>query len=243
MANAGAAPARRSLSDRVVQGLRAEIDTGLRQPGDKLPTEPELVVRFGVSRTVVREAIAALRADGLVESRHGVGVFVTAGRGPARDLGPLARASDSIADIIEELELRAAVEIEAAGLAAERCSPAQEAGIHTALQAFSALVEAGEPTEEADFAFHMAIARATNNGRFEAFLGYLGRRTIPRLKLRNALGGASPLPNRDAELDVEHRAVADAIYAHDKDAACLAMRRHLLGSMERYRALARMTPG
>jgi GntR family transcriptional regulator, transcriptional repressor for pyruvate dehydrogenase complex len=229
-----------SLSSQVVDRLRQEIEGGRHQPGDKLPTEPEMIRQYGVSRTVIREAIAALRADGLVESRHGVGVFVLDPPAQAPDgLQFFMQASEKISDIIEELELRAGVEIEAAGLAAHRSSPAQEADIQACLDNFSERMRSGQPTEEADFAFHMAVARATNNQRFEAFLSHLGRRTIPRVKFRSAMGGVDPLPNRDAELHAEHERVADAIFARDPEAAREAMRRHLIGGMERYRALTR----
>ena len=233
MVQARPAPARQSLTAKVVEALRREIESGARAPGDKLPTEPLLSEQFGVSRTVIREAIAGLRADGLVESRHGVGVFVLGAHRPP----PFA--ASRISDVIEELELRAAVEIEAAGLAAQRASPAQEAEIDASYQQFTALVRRGKSTTEADFAFHMAIARATNNARFADFLAHLGRRTIPREKLLGALGEAMVLPNRDAALDTEHREVAAAIARRDTEAARAAMRAHLIGSLERYRALAR----
>ncbi|UUP16780.1 FadR/GntR family transcriptional regulator [Nitratireductor thuwali] len=231
--------ARKSLSAGVAEALREEISGAIYRVGDKLPTEPELVDRFGVSRTVIREAIAALRADGLVESRHGVGVFVVDPPSTVPGLQLLTRINKKISDIIEELELRASVEIEAAGLAAERCSPAQEAEIQAQLEAFGRLMSAGAPTEQADFEFHMAIARATNNARFEEFLAHLGRRTIPRSKLKD-FGPANDLrANRDAQLHGEHLAVAEAIYARDPEAARDAMRVHLGGSLQRYRVLSR----
>ena len=229
-------PARKRLTETVIESVHREIGDGTWRPGEKLPTEQALIERFGVSRTVVREAIAALRADGVLESRHGVGFFVLdrmAAHGAARG------AATRVSEIVEELELRAAVEIEAAGLAALRASPGQEIEIHDRYRQFAALVRNGEPTVVADFAFHMAIARATNNPRFERFLSELGRRTIPREQLRSALGTTAPVPNRDDQLDTEHRAVAEAIGRHDASAARDAMRSHLLGSLERYRALAR----
>ncbi|WP_099865839.1 FadR/GntR family transcriptional regulator [Pararhizobium haloflavum] len=228
-----------SLTATLVRRLRDDIESGRYAAGEKLPTEPEMIRQHGVSRTVVREAIAALRADGLVESRHGVGVFVLQAQPAPSGLDLLTQVSDKISDIIEELELRAGVEIEAAGLAAQRSSPAQEAEIQACVDAFAADMEAGRATDEADFAFHMAVARATNNARFEAFLAHLGRRTIPRVKFRSALGGVDPLPNRDHELNAEHARVADAIFARDAEAARDAMRQHLVGGMERYRAITR----
>jgi len=232
------APGRRSLTAGVIEALRGEILSGALTPGDRLPTEPALIARFGVSRTVIREAIAELRADRLVESRHGVGVFVLDRPAPEPTGIPLP-AFSKISDMIEELELRAAVEIEAAGLAAQRASPAQEAEIEDCHRRFAQAARSGAPSAEADYAFHMAIARATNNPRFELFLSQLGRRTIPREKLRDALGANPPAPDH-ARLEAEHADVAEAIARHDPGAARAAMRAHLLGSADRYRSLARL---
>jgi DNA-binding FadR family transcriptional regulator len=233
---------RKTLSSQVVETLRREIEDGDYAVGDKLPAEPVLVERFGFSRTVIREAIAALRADGLVESRHGVGVFVLGPRQRPEGLELFTQATDKISDIIEELELRIGIEVEAAGLAALRSSPAQEAEIQTQLEIFGQLLARGLPTDEADFNFHMAIAQATNNRRFKAFLEQVGRRIIPRVKFRSVMGGVDPLPSRDKILFAEHTEVAEAIWARDPERAREAMRRHLLGGIKRYRALTRPKP-
>ncbi|MBB3999282.1 FadR/GntR family transcriptional regulator [Aureimonas pseudogalii] len=236
------APHSQPLREVVAEALRRQIEEGDYAPGDQLPTEPALVARFGYSRTVVREALAALRADGLVDSRHGVGVFVLGPKQPPAGLELFRQATDKISDIIEELELRVGVEVEAAGLAALRSSPAQEAEILSLVDQFRDLVARGQSTDEADFAFHLAVATATNNTRFRGFLEHVGRRIIPRVKFRSAMGGVDPLPNRDAILLREHEEVADAISARDPDLARDAMRRHLQGGIKRYRALMRTRP-
>jgi GntR family transcriptional regulator, transcriptional repressor for pyruvate dehydrogenase complex len=228
---------RRSLSAGVEDALRAQIEAGYYATGDKLPTEPALTEKFGVSRTVVREAIAALRADNLVESRQGSGVFVIGQRQTDPGLRLFTGETDKISDIIEELELRIGVEVEAAGLAAMRSSPAQEAEIQTQVERFSKLVADGKPTDEADFQFHMAIAAATNNARFRTFLEHVGKRMIPRVKFRTVMGGVDPLPSRDASILEEHRSIAEAILARDPDRAREAMRLHLVTGIKRYRSL------
>lgn len=239
MARAAASNSRITLSASVADKLRQQIEDGDYATGDRLPTEPALVERFGHSRTVIREAISALRADGLVESRHGVGVFVL---GPRRqdEINQLfSEATDKISDIIEELELRIGIEVEAAGLAALRCSPAQEAEIGFQVERFAGMLAEDKSTDEADFEFHMAIARATNNTRFVTFLEHIGKRIIPRVKFRTVMGGVDPLPNRDNLILKEHAEVAEAIAAHDADHAREAMRQHLLGGIKRYRALTK----
>ena len=230
--------ATKSLSSQVAAQLRRAIKRGQYMPGDKLPTEPAMIKEFGVSRTVIRESIAELRADGLVRARHGIGVFVLDASQPADGLALLVRTSDKISDVIEELELRTAVEIEAAGLAAQRASPAQEAEIQSKLRAFAGCMRAGTATAQADFAFHMAIARATNNARFEEFLAHLGRRTIPRERLRGMAAAGNAPSYKDDQLHAEHRRVASAICARDVAGARDAMRLHLAGSLERYRAMS-----
>lgn len=233
---------RPSLSSQVADAIKAQIEAGYYAPGDKLPTEPALIDKFGFSRTVVREAIAALRADGLVESRQGSGVFVIGPRQSDPGLKLFTGETDKISDIIEELELRIGIEVEAAGLAAARSSPAQEAEIQAQVERFAQLVAEGKPTDEADFQFHMAIATATNNTRFRTFLEHVGRRMIPRVKFRTVMGGVDPLPNRDEPILLEHREIAEAILARDPDRAREAMRRHLVTGIKRYRSLTTWQP-
>lgn len=230
---------RQGLTHRVIAELRQKIVSGALKPGDKLPTEPALIRHFGVSRTVIREAIAGLRADGLVEPRQGVGVFVLEAPASNSELPLLTLPTRKISDIIESLELRTAVEVEAAGLAAVRCSPAQEAEIHSRLKDFEARVKAGDATDAEDFAFHVAVAEAANNQQFKEFLAFLGRRTIPRSQLRRAVGDSVRPLASDEKLYREHCAIFEAILARDPAAARDAMRRHLAGSMDRYRALMR----
>ena len=112
-----------SLTQEVMNDLAARIRGGQYKPGDKLPTEPEVMAQQGVSRTVVREAMSRLQAAGLVETRHGVGTFVLqpTSTPPALDL----TTAVTIRDVLAMLELRISLETEAAGLAAMRRNDAQ----------------------------------------------------------------------------------------------------------------------
>lgn len=233
-----ATPKKKALSAQVADTLRAQIEQGEYAPGDKLPTEPVLVQQFGYSRTVIREAIAALRADHLLESRQGAGVFVLAPPEPTELLSRLAPTPDRISDIIEAMELRIGIEVQSAGLAAQRCSANQEVQIQRQLDRFAQLMAKGELTDEADYEFHMAIADATNNPRFRLFLEHIGYRMIPRFKLRSITGGID-LPSRDPDILVEHRAIADAIFAGDIEKARNSMFQHLQTGLQQYRAIAR----
>ncbi len=229
----------RTLVQRVHEVLRGQITDGSYKPGDRLPSELQLTRDFGVSRTVVREAIAALRADLLVEPRQGAGVFVI--DPPANEVLPFRNIDlAKVSSLIEMLELRTAVEGDAAGLAALRRSPAQEEKIIEASYLFRSKAMNGEPTSDADFAFHLAIAEASNNPRFSEFLRLIGATVIPRRAVRD---GDEPKISQDYVrlLDAEHEAILTAIQADDEEGARAAMRRHLKNSQLRYRQFLRNT--
>jgi len=231
------AEGRGTLVSAVSADLRRLITDGEIRPGDKLPSEAALTKKYNVSRTVIREAIASLRADGLVEARQGAGVFVLNSQ-PATSFPFQAFDEARISSMIEMLELRTAIEIEAAGLAAARRSPAQEEAIFERCQDIDRLIAEGRPTTEADFAFHLAIADATNNPRFREFLEMMGQRVIPRALLQSGEGERTP-SGYLGQLQAEHRVIAEAISARDEQTAREAVRTHLKGSQERYRQLLR----
>lgn len=231
-----ASPRRKSLTEQVRETLARQIEAQQLKPGDRLPTEREMIEAYGVSRTVVRDAIARLRASGLVESRQGSGVYVLAPE--ITVVGDAAAAT--LASIVETLEVRMAIEIEAARLAATRGSPIQLADIGEKCEQMQE--SSPEGSEAADLAFHLAIASATNNRRFVEFFEFLGPRTIPRSQLREVHQLPAHGPDYVGRLQVEHRAIRDAIFARDTDAAGQAMRRHLQTSQERYFRLARSAP-
>jgi GntR family transcriptional repressor for pyruvate dehydrogenase complex len=221
----------------VIERLSADITAGRLEPGARLPTEQEMMAALGVSRTVVREAVAALRAEGLVETRQGVGAFVVRDvqRRPFR-IDPTELAS--IEDVLHVMELRTGIEIEAAGIAAERASASAQRQIARALDALDAAIARGEGAVDEDFAFHQAIAEATANPRFIRFLEFLGRLLIPRQSIRTGLKRRQDLSAYLARIQTEHRAIEDAIRAGDGQAARQAMRYHLTNSQSRYRRLA-----
>ena len=217
----------------IVAALRAQIEAGALRPGDKLPTEPQLSAEFGVSRTVIREAVAALRSEGLLKSRQGSGVFVLAPTHPVRSLMSAVDRS-RLSSILSLLELRIAIETEAAALAAQRCSPEQEEAIMAALAHLRQEVQAGRNAVEADLAFHNTIAVASGNPRFVEMLAMFGADLIPR----SAVGEAAQTgPAYLSALDGEHVAILQAIQNRDAEGARRAMRDHLLHSQRRYRAM------
>jgi len=229
--------AERKLSRRLFEQLAEEIKSGRLAPGARLPTEQALTRAARVSRTVVREAVAALRAEGLVVTRQGVGAFVSAEpqRAPFR-IEP--ERMQTLGDILGVMELRLGVEIESAGLAAERATKTQMRGILQALDAIETASAAGRSAVDEDLEFHRAIAQATGNPEFPRFLQFIGRHLIPRRTvsgLTERMGGSRAYL---ALIQEEHRRICQAIESRDARAAREAMRRHLTRSLERYRQLA-----
>jgi GntR family transcriptional regulator, transcriptional repressor for pyruvate dehydrogenase complex len=226
----------RSLTHQLAAQLTADIVEGRLASGSRLPTEQEMVAANGVSRTVVREAVAALRADGLVVVRQGVGAFVAADvRRPFRiDVGGLR----SLRQALDVMELRMGIEIEATGLAAERATAAQIRKIAHAYAAVDAAIDRGETAIDEDFAFHVSIAEATGNPQFPRFLQYLGRSIIPR---KTVHVDSPSMPNNRTFLRTyqeEHSDILAAIRARTPTPARASMRRHLANSRKRYQKLA-----
>ena len=225
-----------NLAEQVMARLGADIRGGRLAPGTRLPTEQDLTTQFGVSRTVVREAGAALRADGLVVTRRGSGAYVAdPAAGPFRIVPPRAT---SLPDIINVMELRLAVEGQAAALAAERASRKQLAAIRTAWRAIDAALQRGEGAVAEDFAFHRAIAEATGNDQFPRFLAYLGSHVIPRQSVRLEVDTPAERRLYLERIQVEHTRIVTAVTGGDPIEARRAMRDHLTRSLERYRKLA-----
>ncbi|NHT78532.1 FadR family transcriptional regulator [Rhizobiaceae bacterium CRRU44] len=224
------------LAQGVIDELKRQIGAGTLSSGAQLPTEPQLERQFSVSRTVVREAIAELRAAGLVTPIQGKGMFVmdTASR-TSVTLTPIEL--ESVPQTLELIEFRMGVEVEAAGIAAYRRSASQEEAIRLAHQEMARKIDAGDPTVEIDFLFHRAIAAATNNRYFAEALDRYGQRSIPR-------GQFPTLPDAGSRTYLtgvlaEHERVLDAISDQDPEMARVAMRDHLVASQKRYRRLAR----
>ena len=222
------------LSRQLFEQLAGEIRSGRLAPGARLPTEQALTRAARVSRTVVREAVAALRAEGLVITRQGVGAFVPENaRRPLRiEVDPLS----PLRAVLDVMELRTGIEIEAAGLAADRGSASQIRKIVECLAAIDAALRRGEDAITEDFALHCSIADATGNPQFRRFLEHLGRFIIPRQTIRGGPG----IPKRaySETFQREHRAIVQAIRSGSILQARAAMRRHLLNSRKRYQRLA-----
>ncbi len=225
----------KGLVDEIVQGLSNSIRLGQFQPGHKLPTESEIMAQFGISRTVVREALSKLQASGVVETRHGVGTFVMAQSDGANFTIADANLS-TVADVISVLELRISLETEAAGLAAQRRTQAHLAAMLVALNAFDAAIAQESDAVPSDFEFHMEVARATGNRHFEDLMTYLGTMIIPRTRINTLPATAEGKLSYLNRVNAEHESIFNAIRNQDPEGARAAMRTHLANSRDRLRA-------
>jgi DNA-binding FadR family transcriptional regulator len=223
----------RNLAQLVVSQLSVNIRNGELKPGDKLPTETEIMVEQGVSRSVVREAISRMQAAGLVETRHGIGTFVLPPAPPMMGIDPGTVVT--VRDVVALLELRIGLETEAAGLAALRRTEPQLAEIRAALAALLQAARRGEDAVEFDQRFHLAIAQASGNPYFHAILQHLGANIIPRARINSArLSHADPVAYME-QVGREHEQIVDAIARADAESARAAMRLHIGNSRERLR--------
>lgn len=177
----------RRLAKELVDAFAERIRSRALRPGDKLPTESEIMLEHGVSRTVVREAISGLQAAGYVETRHGIGTFVL-DSSAGLEFRVEANSIPTVRDILAMLELRISLESEAAALAASRRTAGQLAGLRRVLDEFQAAMQTGGDTAEPDYQFHLGVAEATGNRYFPEVLARFGMTTIPGL--------ASPCGNR-----------------------------------------------
>jgi GntR family transcriptional regulator, transcriptional repressor for pyruvate dehydrogenase complex len=218
------------LSDRLAALLGQQIDSAALKPGDRLPTEQQLALTHGVSRTVVREAVHQLKSRQLVVSRQGSGVYVA----PTPLHRPLmfdAAVLDSIQAVVHVVEARRALEGEIAALAAERATRAQIAAMRRALKQIDLAAAAGKDGVAEDLAFHKVIWEATRNPQFRLLLGFLEQ--YLREGMRITRGNEARRIDFMQAVRIEHQAIVDAIALRDPALARKRAREHMLHSEQR----------
>jgi DNA-binding FadR family transcriptional regulator len=223
----------RGLAHGLVDDLGEKIRSQQLRPGDKLPTESAIMQAYGVSRTVVREALSKLQAGGLVETHHGIGTFVL----QPRAAGMFRLEGSDIAttvDVLAVLELRISLETESAGLAATRRNEEQLLAMREALDDFQRNVQEAGDTVAPDFRFHLQIAQATGNPYFADIMSHLGTTIIPRTRI-SAIRTHDRRGEYLSRVNREHEEIYAAIARQDPESARAAMRIHLTNSRERLR--------
>ncbi|SAK67352.1 GntR family transcriptional regulator [Caballeronia fortuita] len=220
----------RAMSDTVAQQLQKLIEKGSFVATGKLPTEAVLAQEFGVSRTVIREAVSRLKNEGMVEPRQGSGVFIVerAGIRPLRI--DYAQAVEPGA-VVQILALRRAIEAEVASEAALRRTDAQLAAIDDALATIDEAVREGRDGVAEDVAFHREIANATGNPYFLKTLTFLNQ----YLEAGTLVTRGNEALREDFMRQVreEHAAIVDAIRTREPDAARHAAQTHLINAARR----------
>ncbi|MGY9046730.1 hypothetical protein P775_16665 [Puniceibacterium antarcticum] len=215
------------LPTRIAEQFTQQIQSGGLKAGDRLPTELAMSKNFGVSRTVIREAIARLRNEGMIETRQGVGAFVI--DRPARHIR-LEDGGLSAEDFRGLFQLRVPLEIEAAGLAAQNHTAEHLQQMDQALLRMETAGDGANDGIIADLDFHRTIALATGNDYFVQFLGAISDRVLKTILLSREkirLDTLISMVNR------EHSALRNAIASGDPLKARQAMRAHMVGSTER----------
>lgn len=217
-----------SLVDRVYETLLARIMSGEYPPDFRLPSEHELAGHFEVSRPIVRDALERLRKEGLIYSRQGAGSFVRAKI--LRNVLGYAPV-ETIADIQRCYEFRLTIEPDAAFFAAQRHNGPALAKIRAALDLLRHATRKEQHREDADFAFHLAVAEAANNHYYASSLQALKDHIAVGMKL-HGLSLMGPQPQLQRVLK-EHETIFEAVAGRHGEAAREAMRAHLAGSRDR----------
>ncbi|MFK0207006.1 FadR/GntR family transcriptional regulator [Agrobacterium sp. NPDC090283] len=226
---------RGNLAEIVVAKLSERIDSGLYSAGEKIPSSAQLCEEFGVSRTVIREALMSLKVGGRVTARQGAGVFVT--EKDAKTLNFEINRIDDIRSAMQILELRLGVEMQAAALAATRRTPEALAEIARAYDHLDALeTDDAEIEARADFEFHLAIARATRNPHFPSFLEAVMESINFELVLKHRQSSRAYQAYLK-KINKEHASILSAITQGDAKAAKNAIAAHLEESLNRYRTM------
>jgi len=211
------------LADRAYTAIVRIITDGQLAVGDRLPAEAQLAATFGMSRTIVREALARLASDGITQARRGAGSYVK--RRPSERLGT-HMSMDALATTLGTYEVRFVLEAEAARLAAQRRSSHQLDEIERTLEALRTALLSNAPAHDEDWQLHRAIAEATANAAFLPVLDHLQEDVMRILRAGVDISRSRPPEVIKAMMD-EHDAIVDAIRAQDADGAALAMRWHL----------------
>ncbi|ORA27744.1 FadR/GntR family transcriptional regulator [Mycobacterium aquaticum] len=216
---------RRPLYEQVSERLREFIDTSGMQPGDKLSNVRDLATELQVGRSSIREAITALRAQGIVEVRHGDGIYL------------LQRPEDVISSLAAELvethvdhpyiwETRQALEAQCARLAAVHATDEDLAELDAALAEMRGEIEAGLPGLNGDRRFHLGVATAAHNPLLIKLLKGLGR-ALDRTSETSLTRPGQPMRSL-----ADHQGIADAIRAREPADAANRMLAHLVATTD-----------
>jgi GntR family transcriptional regulator, transcriptional repressor for pyruvate dehydrogenase complex len=216
---------RQALFERVVASLEEYIATNELTEGDKLPSERELATALGVGRSSIREAVATLRANGMVEARHGEGLFLRR-TAPEPIRVAVTDGRQTSVDLPYIWETRQALESQCARIAASRATTADLAELVAALELMADEIERGLPGLDGDRRFHLGVAHASHNPVLISLLEGV-REALDRTSSTSL--GRSGQPARSL---ADHRVILAAIRSHEPADAGNAMLAHLVGTTD-----------
>lgn len=220
------------LSDKVAETLLHTITAQGLQPGARLPSERALGEQFGVSRTVIREAVRALAAKGVLEAHTGSGLRVSAvDAAMVSESMTLYLSGHGPLGYAKVNEVRRMIEVEVAGLAAERASDEEIAALRELCEEMAQVLDDVEAASLADVEFHRALAACTHNELYPVMLDSIGNVLI---EIRRATLGIAGRLEKGLRA---HRRILARIVAHDPGGARDAMRAHLADSEKAWRRL------
>lgn len=222
----------KTLADQVTEALTRNIREN-RFPDSHLPSEQAMAEGFGVSRTVIREAVSRLKADGLIDTRQGRGAFV---RTDSLDV-PFRidlNSADLLGSLLHIIELRRGLDAEIAYLAATRRSREQMAAIRRALTEVERASKDGRDAAAEDLAFHLSIAKATGNPLFLELLQFLNQFLYIAIRVTRA--NESRRVEFSRQVCTEHLAIVNAIERQDTEAAAIAAKVHMINGAERIKS-------
>ncbi|HLI48496.1 MAG TPA: FadR/GntR family transcriptional regulator [Chthonomonas sp.] len=221
-------PRENTLPNRIVENIESLLEESRLQPGDKLPTERELAQRFGVSRTVIREAIVALEAKGLLESapRGGSIVRLPEARTVARSLAFYLRQGTQGVVGQHIHEVRRTLELDIAEHAALRRTKEDLIALKALLDEMAGLADARDRWVQNDVEFHHTLAKATQNPLYPLLLESIADIMLQVRRLAVNVRGSF-----ENALD-HHRAIFTYIQRGDAEGARQAMWEHLIDSEE-----------
>ena len=217
-----------SLSEEIAGQIMRLISTGDLTPGQKLPSERELRLRFGVGRSSLREALRCLTIVGVLETRAGEGTYISLNRD--KFIGKVLewRVATERRNVENLMKVRLALETETAANAALNTTEEQVEELETALAKMQGSLGNPQQYVDDDVAFHLCIAKASSN---ELIFDLL---TLIRSQLQRALHALGRLPTSPQIALDEHRRILDAIRRRDAETAMALMREHIYAGLKRY---------
>jgi GntR family transcriptional repressor for pyruvate dehydrogenase complex len=212
------------IYEQVIERIIESIEQGIVRPGERLPSERELAAQLLISRSVIREAMSVLNASGIIEGRQGIGLFLV-NDDKQRVLKRIKRLvmKDDV-HLVQLLEARQGIEVQAAYLAAQRADESSTKEIYNALIRLEQAVNSGLIGSDEDFEFHMAIARASQNEMIVDLLHFISDRFLQTLEKTR-----SELMKHNKAIDYlkEHHEMYNAIANGEAQRAQELMTKHI----------------